>query len=388
MVTEFESLTAGERYRSLAAVTACTAVAGITMGLTWPLLALILDHQGVSGTLIGFSSASQSLAIFITALLAPRAISRYGLVRTILGCVAITVAMLVLLSLWRNLYAWFPLRFLLGASTTTLFIATEIWVATACLEETRGRVMGVFGLLWAAGFATGPLIIRFTGIEGWGPFLVGIALVLIAAAPLRLAVKIAPRLASRGRVSIFAVVWTLPGAALAWLLLGAVDYILDGFLPLYAMARGMSQATAVTLLTVLLAGVTVAQAPCGWLADRMDRQLLLSALTAVAAVSGLMLPLIATDSALLLALVIALGSALGGIWTVSMVLIGEHFQGTQLASAYSAGGVLHGVGMIAGPVLAGWAMEAWDPIAIPLIVGGCCVLYLPVTLLRRRRHPV
>lgn len=383
-MAEIESLTTGQRYRSLAAAIGCTAVTGITMGLTWPLLALILDHQGVSRTLIGLSSASQSLAIFATAPLAPRAISRFGLVRTILGCIAITVVMLVLLPLFRNVFAWFPIRFLLGASVSTLFIATETWVNTACKEETRGRTIGVFGLLWAAGFAAGPLVIRFTGIEDWSPFLVGIALVLIAATPLLLVAEIAPKLTGRGRVSIFAVIHALPAAMSAWLLLGAVDYILDAFLPLYAMERGMSQATAVTSLTILLAGVTIAQVPSGWLSDRMDRQRLLSVLTAVATAASVLLPILPAELVLFDAAVIVLGAALGGIWTVSMVLVGAHFKGAELASAYTAGGVLHGLGMVTGPVVAGWAMDAWDPVAIPLIVSGCCFLYFPATLLRKK----
>lgn len=40
--------------------------------------------------------------------------------------------------------------------------------------------------------------------------------------------------------------------------------------------------------------------------------------------------------------------------------------------------------MIAGPVLAGYAAAAWSPAAIPPAVALCCLLYLPVTLIRSR----
>lgn len=79
-----------------------------------------------------------------------------------------------------------------------------------------------------------------------------------------------------------------------------------------------------------------------------------------------------------------LGAALGAIWTISVVMLGTRYRGAELAGAYAATGILHGIGMIAGPVLAGYAAAAWSPAAIPPAVALCCLLYLPVTLIRSR----
>src|SRR5207253_2366978 len=95
-------ITASERRLSLAAAICCTAVAGIAMGLTWPLLALILRQQGMSNSLIGLSSTTQSLAVFLVAPVAPRLVVRFGLVPTILACVAATLAALLLLPLFLD----------------------------------------------------------------------------------------------------------------------------------------------------------------------------------------------------------------------------------------------------------------------------------------------
>ena len=235
------------------------------MGLTWPLLALILESQGVSSSLIGLSSASQSLAVFAAAPAAPRLILRFGMVRTLAGCVAVAVTALLLLPLYANVYAWFPIRFLLGASTMILFIGCETWVNQIAAEASRGRVIGIFGFLWSAGFVAGPLIIRITGIEGWTPFLAGVALIVIAALPLPLARDVAPAIKGRATGGILRFVRLAPAVLLAAPLLGAVDYINDSFLPLYAMHHGLSQASAVTLLAVLQAGVTLSHPPvAGW----------------------------------------------------------------------------------------------------------------------------
>src|SRR5579863_5263587 len=136
-----------ERYLSLAAAISCTGVAGVAMGFTCPLLALILTHQDTPNGMIGASSATQSLAIFLAAPMAPRLIVEFGFVPTILSCVAITLATLLLLPLFPNVYAWFPIRLALGAGSFALFIACETWVNQIASEHSRGRVMGLFGFL-------------------------------------------------------------------------------------------------------------------------------------------------------------------------------------------------------------------------------------------------
>ena len=354
------------------------------MGITWPLLALILHRQGASEFLIGMSSASQSLAIFVAAPFAPQLLQRLGLARCILTSIAVIAAMLLLLPAIPNVHAWFPIRFLLGAGATTLFIATETWVNAVAAEESRGRTIGVFGLLWAAGFAAGPLVIRATGIEGWPPFLASIGLVALAAAPLLGALDLVPAIPARTAPAMRTLFSRVPGAIYAALLLGAVDYILDAFLPLYGLHEGLTQADAVTLLSVLLAGVTLAQLPAGWLSDRLDRNRLLFCIALAGMLLSLALPL-AMDRLWSAYLVVGcLGAALGAIWTVSVVLLGAHYRGAELAGAYAATGMLHVIGMVVGPIAAGYAADLWSPAAIPLSVALCCLLFVAAALLRGR----
>jgi MFS family permease len=378
------TITASERRLSLAAAICCTAVAGIAMGLTWPLLALILKHQGVTSSMIGLSSATQSLAVFLVAPAAPRLIVRFGLVPIILACVAVTLATLLLLPAFPDVHAWFPIRLALGAGTMTLFVATETWVSQIAPEGSRGRVIGLFGLLWSAGFAAGPMVIGVTGIQGWPPFLVAAALVALAALPLPFVHNLAPAVTARSARRVWPFLQLAPAALLAAPMLGAVDYSLDSFLPVYGLSHGLEPAVAVALLTTLLVGVTAAQFPAGWLADRMDARKILFGATALAGIACLTLTaLVQGSSAIpLFGVVAVLGAALGGIWTIAVVLLSQSFRGGDLISAYALSGMLHGIGMVTGPLSIGAAADRWGPEAIPFGVALFCLLYLPFTLLR------
>jgi MFS family permease len=171
----------------------------------------------------------------------------------------------------------------------------------------------------------------------------------------------------------------------AALLLGALDYANDAFLPLYGLHHGLSQAEALTMLTVLLGGYTVAHIPCGWLADRVDRRRLLLAMAAIAAAAYLAVPAAIDTLWFAWLLLFLVGCALSGLWTAAVVLIGQRFAGAELSGAYVAGGILYGLGSLAGPLLTGLLSDSAGLAIVPLALAGFCLIYLPIGLLRDRQ---
>ncbi|MGH6959139.1 MAG: MFS transporter, partial [Dongiaceae bacterium] len=155
------------------------------------------------------------------------------------------------------------------------------------------------------------------------------------------------------------------------------------FLPLYGTHSGLDEATAVTMLTVLLAGTTIIQLPLGWLADRLPVRHLLIGVTVVILLGWAAIPA-ATGTPLLWPTLLLLGCAVGGLWTVSLILVGERFEGADIAAANTARSVLYGLGAFGGPALAGVALELWDPHGVPLVIIVVGLLFLPVALFAER----
>jgi MFS family permease len=381
------AFTAAERRRGVAAATGCISIVGLMTGLAWPLLSLRLDAQGVDSRLIGFSSAFHALAIVAGSPLAPRLIGRFGLVNTLYGCIAIAIMALLLLPMFPDVYAWFPIRFALGIATSIIFIAGETWIIHIAPPAARGRIVGIFGFLWAAGFAGGPLVIRITGIAGWGPFLAAAVIVLLAALPLPLARAGAPGMEPAGRLELRRLFRAGPATLLAVVLLAVFDSVNDSFLPLYGLRSGLDQDAAVTILTVVLTGVTLVQVPIGWLADRLDRRRLLIAVTVVAILCLLLFPLAVRSTWLLWPLAILYGGCVGGLWAVSLILVGERYRGADVAVANMARGVLYGLGAFAGPALAGFAFDLWTPHGALAVIVIAALLFLPIAVFNERTPP-
>lgn len=383
------ALTAAERRRSLIAVIASMAVTAMIYGLTMPLLALVLDAQGVDSTLIGLNTAAQSLAVFVVAPFAPRLIGAFGPARLMIYAIATSLVVFLLLRVFDNVYAWFPLRFVLGAAGIFLWVAGETWINQVADESARGRTVGLYSAALSGGFAIGPLILAQTGSEGWTPFLVSAAIIAVSASPILLAAGTAPRFKGRASVPLPAFLLLAPAIMLLNLAFAATDISLLTFLPIYALDIGLDQTASLYLLTLLGIGGMVFQLPMGWLADHMNRLLLLIACVVVT-ISGLaLMPFVIATKPWNLLYVFLFGGVFGALYSVGVVLLGERFRGADLASASAVFTMMWGLGSVVGPSLSGAAMELLPPHGLLLTLALLFLAYLPFPVLSylRRRPP-
>lgn len=371
-----ESILSSDRHRSLVTAIFCTSVVGTTMGLISPLLSLILDRRGVDGQMIGLSAASQSLAVLAISPFAPLLISRLGMRRSAGICILIILAMLGLLRLFENLDAWFALRFILGAAVTALFICTQTWVNRMAPPRARGRIIGAFGFLWSAGYAMGPLTIRFAGTEGWRPFLIAIALVAAAGLPLLFTTAPEGEVHRSGFAGVGGTLRRGGVAMAAILFLGLMDSTAISFLPLFGLRNGLDQADAVTMLFAQELGILAIQLPIGWAVDRADPRRLLLALSLLALAVCLLLPALVGMALGLWPSLFLLGIATGGIWTVSLALMGQIFEDGHLASAMALRSLIYGIGSIAGPPIAGLALALHTRSGLPVMMAVVSALFL------------
>ena len=380
-MTEF-NLTDSQRRRSITVVIVTVSIVAVTLGLTWPLLSLILEARGVSTTLIGLSTASQTLAVLFIMPLAPWMLVRFGTIRLIRVSIGIMIIALLLLPAIPNVYAWFPIRFLLGMAIEVLFIACDVWVNQVVEEKTRGRVIGIYGFVLAGGFAVGPLIINVTGIEGWAPFIAGAVIIGLGALPLAWAHGLTPPIEGRPKGRLLYYLRIAPTLMVAGLMYGLVDSSILSFLPIYGLGAGFDQATVVTMLTVLIVGSVAAQLPLGWAADHVGGRQLIIGCTVFTLIPAVILPFTLTTPWAMWTVLLVWGAALGGFYTISMVSIGRRFKGADLVAVNAAFVVFWGLGAITGPAATGGAIELWGFNAMPMVVAVCCLLYLPLAIMR------
>jgi predicted MFS family arabinose efflux permease len=123
------------------------------------------------------------------------------------------------------------------------------------------------------------------------------------------------------------------------------------------------------------------QVPIGLIADRTSKQGTIKFCFAAATVLALLLPF-AMGSPLIWPLLLLLGAAGFGIYTVSLALLGDRFTGTDLVGGTAAFASVWGLGSLLGAVVCGWAMDGFGSDALPWSLALIFAIYLVFNLRR------
>lgn len=373
------------RRLNLVAVVAAMSVAALIYGLTLPLLSLVMHQRGLDGTLIGISAGVQSIAIVLISPFLPRYMSSTGPAVLMLGSILVSLVAFLLLPVFTSYPAWLTLRFAIGAAGSCLWVCGEAWVNQVASDATRGRVVALYSMAVAGGFSLGPLLLSVTGSEGFSPFLIASAVMLLAALPLLRVVRIAPQMRGERAGGLWHYLLLAPVPMLLCALYAIAEGVLLTFLPLYGLAVGLSEPRVLYLITLMGIGGIAGQLPIGWLADHMNRMLLAALCALLAAGAALAMPAVLAHQPWSLLFMLAYGAIISGIYTVAMVIIGERFRGADLAAASALFGVMWGGGSILGPPIGGLAMEL-HPHGVPLALALLFLLFLPLPLGAWLRH--
>ncbi|MCA3556226.1 MFS transporter [Aestuariivirga sp.] len=356
---------------ALATVGACD----IAFGLTLQLIPLLMNERGWPAWAIGLNAAMGPIGILVAGPFLPRIISRTGTKRTVLviiGVLVVSLAAISSLPVWM----WFPLRFFFGLSTGALFVVSEAWILSAATSENRGRVMGLYTSLLSVTFATGPLILPWTGIHGFLPWGIGIVCILLAILPLAF-VKASDGQFQRheGSTGFFGFVRRAPMLLYAIGAATLFDNVLISFFTIYGIRNGLDLEVASRVLGIGIIGNLLLSYPLGWLADHWSRKavMYLSAMLTVV---------------LSLSLLVVIGH--WSVWPVMMVLapmafatyvvglatMGDMFKGSDLMAGTAAVAAMWGVGGLIGPPVAGAAIDLAGIDAMPLTLAFFYVLLL------------
>ncbi|MBZ9845500.1 MFS transporter [Mesorhizobium sp. CA5] len=372
------------QWAAITGVIATVSVFAIAQGLSYPLLSFILQRQGVSPAMIGLSAAMTPVGFILSSPLIPGLARRFGAGRTALTCAALSALVLALIGWTQNVYLWFPLRFLIGVVTNPLYVLSEIWVIALAPPARRGRVMGIYSTIISAGFAAGPLCLLGVGTEGWPPFLVGILAFLFCGGCLAVVVKRLPKVdEAENKVSVLGFI------PMAWLLMSAVivaagfEQAILALLPVYGTHHGIPEARMSALLSVMIAGNIAMQVPLGLLAERLTARLVRFGCVAVTVLGCVALPAL-IETPLIWACVFIWGAVSYGIYTMSIIELGERFTGSALVAGNAAFSLMWGFGGIVVPPLTGGVMDVIGAAGLPVTLGAICAALAAATVVRRR----
>lgn len=370
---------------ALAGIIATVSVFAVAQGLTYPLLSFILERQGTAPALIGLSAAMTPLGFILSAPFIPMLTRSIGAARLAICCAILAALSLTAIASTQDAWLWMPLRLLLGIFANPLYVISETWLISIAPASRRGRIMGLYASLVSAGFAIGPLSLGLVGTQGWAPFLIGIGAFLVCGLIVLAVMPRLPKMSHEGEsTSVGGFVALAPLLLFGVFAAAAFEQSLLSLLAVFGAVFGSTEQRIASLITCFIAGNAVLQIVLGRMAERLGSvpTMIGCALTAV---TGCLLLSTFFESWLIWPLVFVWGGASFGIYTMSLIQLGERFSGQFLIAGNAAFAFFWGIGGMVGSPVTGMVMQLVGYQGLPITLGVLCGVLALLLVVKLRR---
>ncbi len=373
---------------------------GVSFGGSSPLVSSILESRGASEYFTSGVVAMLSLGLALASpwagrlveRIGPRRVNAAGILLQGAGFAGLAVALAI------DARLLFGARLWLGIAAALTFVAAEYALLKGTRPSYRGRVMAAYGAAFGAGFMLGVFLSnRAFELFGLTGFLV-LAGLAVLICPLALwgmrGMAVAPgppRGSEEAPLPIGRVLLALYGAVVY----AVLDVAMIGTYPVEGQRLGLSRVQSLDVVGWMALGTVAIQPFAGWLADSIGKRRVLfglaglgcAASAAAGAISSSRLPEALAGATIAFVLV---GAAVGGIFPVSLALLGERTPPSLLSRANAAFSTVFGYASLAGPMLAAVFIDVAESLgvlgwAVPSVALVTFGAVLPLTVFDKRR---
>lgn len=370
--------------KALITIIATSFVYALSIGMDFVIVPLMFTNHGLSKSLIGLLMGLEIAAAFCVAPFLPTLVRRVGMWKILIIATLLRNGILLLLPLYHGPLFWFPAMFFSGIGGFTLFISTQIWVNTLASDKRRGTALSAFTAFISLGIAMGPLILTFTGRQGFLPFLVSSIICTTILLPFYSVRSTLPARMEKTNINVITVIRKLPIPIMGGVMTDFIFFSMTSFLVLYGLSHGLTEARAALLITAMMIGGILVEIPVGWISDHVNRPRMVILCTVIILICSQLLPFAVQSTYAPWLLFTISSGAMGGIYTSSLALLAQGFNGKHLIAANSAFAMMNSIGGISGVVLTGLMMDIWGAEGLTYSIALACTMYFVICVRGRR----
>lgn len=376
------------RLASITALLMGTLVFMLGNGLLGTLVAVRLDKAGYDTVVAGAVMAAYFIGLIAGCLRAGAIVAAVGHIRAFAVFAGSSAALAGTFALTDDPIAWGLLRLLGGFAIAGLFMVIESWLNDAIENEWRGRILSTYMVVVYLSLGLGQLLLAIYPIEGTQLFTVVSMLFALSLVPVSMTRQVAPQIPETEILGLRALYQISPlgavGSAAAGLLLGAFY----GLTPIFAQRAGLDVSGVAVLMALAIVGGLAVQFPVGFLGDRFDRRLVLTAALWVVCASA-----VAVSFASLTDNIWLIGASAIGLccaFVIYPLAIGHANDRVHGANRMAlAGGLLltYSAGAVIGPLVAAGVMNIAGRYGLFVYLGAVAALTGGFALYRMRATP-
>ncbi|UFU00015.1 MFS transporter [Radiobacillus kanasensis] len=336
-------------------------ISGFSQGMLLPLLAIILEQNGVSSSVNGLHATGLYIGVLIASPFMEKPMQKLGYKPIILIGGALVVISLAVFPLWQALWFWFILRILIGIGDHMLHFGTQTWITTTSAAEKRGRNIAFYGLFFSLGFAIGPTTTQLLKINESLPFILS-SILCFSVWILMFFVrnewtKEEETIDTTGTKTSLGRFWK--AWKLAWVALlppfayGVLESTLNGIFPIYGLRLGHDVSMLSIILPCFAAASMITQIPLGILSDKIGRKKLLLFVIGGGILTFYIAAFVENSAVGLLITFSLAGMLVGSVYSLGISYMTDLLPKTLLPAGNIMCGIAFSIGSISGPYLGG-----------------------------------
>jgi len=383
---------------------------GSIAGRAWPFFAgaaLIMVAHGLQGTLIalravfeGFPTAATGVVMsgyFVGMLagstLSPALVRQVGHVRVFAALASLASVSILMHALFVEVVFWTAMRVVTGFCYAGMYVVVESWLNQQATNRNRGRLLSSYMITMFAGLAGGQLLLNLADPAAFDLFLLVSILVSLALVPLLLAARPGPRPRKARRLTVREVYRASPLGLVAVVLTGMTHGALFGMGPVYARSIGFDVGQVAWFMALVVMGALFSQWPLGALSDRFDRRrvMLGAALVGGAAPGVMAAGFVDPAGGGAFAAMFVLGAATLPLYSLNLSHVNDYLSTQQMVGASATLVFASGCGLITGPLLVAFALEAAGPrgfLGCLIVLHALLAGFIVFRMSRRASKPV
>ena len=348
------------------------------LGNTWALMLgmmLLMVGNGLQGTLIGirgeiegFSTIELSIvmsAYFVGFLgasqLVPELIRRVGHVRVFAALASFISAVLIAYPLLTNPIFWSLGRVVIGFCYCGVYITAESWLNNSVDNEKRGQALSLYMIVQMVGIVLAQGVLALGNPNGYSLFIIISILVSISFAPILLSISPAPAFERTKLMTLSRLFTSSPLACVGMFLLGGVFSAQFGMSAVFGAQIGLSLSQISLFVASFYIGAMIFQYPIGWVSDKMDRRLLILLISAASATGSASAYFAGGYFFALVFAAFLVGGLTNPLYSLLIAHANDFIEYEDMASAAAGLLFVNGVGAVSGPIIIGYAMNAYGP---------------------------
>lgn len=346
------------------------------LGNTWALMLgmmLLMVGNGLQGTLIGirgeiegFSTIELSIvmsAYFVGFLgasqLVPELIRRVGHVRVFAALASFISAVLIAYPLLTNPIFWSVGRVVIGFCYCGVYITAESWLNNSVDNEKRGQALSLYMIVQMVGIVSAQGVLALGNPNGYSLFIIISILVSISFAPILLSISPAPAFERTKLMTLSRLFTSSPLACVGMFLLGGVFSAQFGMSAVFGAQIGLSLSQISLFVASFYIGAMIFQYPIGWVSDKMDRRLLILLISAASATGSASAYFAGGYFFALVFAAFLVGGLTNPLYSLLIAHANDFIEYEDMASAAAGLLFVNGVGAVSGPIIIGYAMDAY-----------------------------